>query len=360
MSRPRETVTDVCHINFARGFRGGERQTELLVRELAARGLEQRLIHRAGAPLGVRLAGVAGLSVAAATSRIGASAAIGRTALIHAHETGGAQSAWLHSWLSPTPYVITRRVDNLPTNFTLTRRMYVGAARVVALSSAIAAVMSEYDARLRISRVPSAHSNLPHDPDRARRHRGRFAGKFVVGHIAAFDFAHKGQTYLMEAARRIERLHPQVHFLLLGAGRDEAALRELAAQRSNVTIEGWTEHVGDYLAAFDVFAFPSIREGLGSILLDAMQFGLPIVAARAGGIPDLVEHGRNGLLVPAQDAEALADAISQLFSDQGLRNAMSRTNKLAAHEYGPAIMAERYLKIYAEIAPLAAHVRGVS
>jgi glycosyltransferase involved in cell wall biosynthesis len=213
---------------------------------------------------------------------------------------------------------------------------------------------------LRISTVASAHSNLPHDPDRARRHRDRFAGKFIVGHIAAFDFAHKGQTFLIEAAQRIERLHPEIHFLLLGAGRDEAALRVLAAQRRNVTIEGWTDHVGDYLAAFDVFAFPSIREGLGSILLDAMQFGLPIVASRAGGIPDLVEDERNGLLVPAQDAVALTRAISRLFSDPALRNAMAQTNKLTAHEYGPAIMAERYLKIYSDVAPPGAHLRGAS
>jgi glycosyltransferase involved in cell wall biosynthesis len=238
--------------------------------------------------------------------------------------------------------------------------MYRRAKCVVALSSAIAKVLHAYDSRLDVRRIPDARSDLPFDAERVPRYRERHAGKFLVGQVAAFDFAHKGQPQLLAAAAHIERIRPEIHFVFVGSGRDEAALRELALQRSNVTVEGWTENVGDYLAAFDLFAYPSNWEGMGSILLDAMQFGLPIVATRAGGIPDFVKSERNGLLVPVQNTDALAEAILRLFSDPALRNAMARVNRQTANEYTPAIMAQRYLALYVELAPQLDLPRGTS
>jgi glycosyltransferase involved in cell wall biosynthesis len=342
---------DLCHINFARGFRGGERQTELLIRALAAALPSQRLLFRAGAPLGARVEDVPGVRAIPIDGRSAAVRASRGAALIHAHETGGAQAAWINSWFFSTPYLITRRVDYKPKAFFLTRQMYRRAACVVAQSSAIADVLKTYESRLDVRKIPDACSNLPFDAAVARAFRERHSGKFLVGQVAAFDFAHKGQPHLLAAAARLEGIRPEIHFVFVGSGRDDAALRELAARRRNVTVEGWTENVGDYLAAFDLFAYPSNWEGMGSILIDAMQFGLPIVATRAGGIPDLIKEERNGLLVPVQNADALAEAILRLFSDPALRNAMTQANRETAGEYTPEIMAQRYLALYAELAP---------
>ena len=360
MTRSAQASADLCHINFARGFRGGERQTELLIRALAAVLPSQRLLFRAGAPLGARLTDVRGLQAIPINGRSAAVRASRGAALIHAHETGGAQAAWINSWFASTPYLITRRVDYMPKAFFLTRQMYRRAACVVALSSAIADVLYAYDSRLDVRRIPDACSNLPFDAERAQRYRERHKGKFLVGHVAAFDFAQKGQPHLLAAAARIERIRPEIHFVFVGSGRDETALRELASRLSNVTGEGWTENVGDYLAAFDLFAYPSNWDGMGPILLDAMQFGLPIVATRAGGIPDIVESERNGLLVPVQNVDALTGAILRLFSDPALRDAMARVNRQTANEYTPAIMAQRYLALYVELAPQLHLPRGTS
>src|SRR5690606_23455936 len=146
------------------------------------------------------------------------------------------------------------------------------------------------------------------------------------------------QLTLIRAAEALERSHPDVHFILVGSGRDEQKILEAARALSNMTFVGWVNNVGDHLAAFDLFAFPSQREGLGSILIDAMQFGLPIVATSVGGIPDLIVHGHNGILIEEDDSDALADAIARLSSDQPLRDAMARANRLRARQYQPEIM----------------------
>ncbi len=107
--------------------------------------------------------------------------------------------------------------------------------------------------------------------------------------------------------------------------------------------------MADCLAAFDLFLFPSRREGLGSILIDAMSFGLPVVATRVGGIPELIEDGRNGRLLEASDIEGLARAITDLIRDPDTRARMGDANRERAGEYTAARMTERYLALYQEL-----------
>lgn len=341
----------LCHINLAHTFRGGERQTELLIRGLASYLPSQRAIVRADRPLAARLEDVPGVDVHAVRGRVEAVGAAAGSALLHAHETGGAQAALLRNLLSGTPYLITRRVDSVPKSDVFTRFMYRRAAAIAGLSEAITASLHRYDPGLVVRTIPSAASGLPSDPEWVSAFRERFRGKFLVGHVAALDIAHKGQLTLVRAAEVLERSNPDVHFVLVGSGRDEQKIREAAKGLSNMTFVGWVDNVADYLAAFDLFAFPSKREGLGSVLIDAMQFGLPIVATAVGGIPDLIAHERNGILIEEDDSEALAEAVARLFSDQPLRDAMAGANRLRARQYQPEIMTERYLELYRELAP---------
>jgi glycosyltransferase involved in cell wall biosynthesis len=347
--READSPAELCHINLARGYRGGERQTELLIRALADHVSRQRLIVRRGAPLGTRMLETPGVTVCPVRTRIGAAIAAAGAGIVHAHETHAAQAALLAHRIAGAKYVLTRRVDNMPRGSRFTRALYRRAARVVVLSDAIAGVMRNFDPALIVSRIPSAASDLSSDREWVRRFRERHAGRFVVGSIGALDHSHKGQLTLIAAAERIAQTDAQIHFVLVGSGRDEATMRRAAAHLSNVSFAGWSANVGDYLAAFDLFAYPSLHEGLGSILIDAMQFGLPIVASRVGGIPELVTDRENGWLVPASDPEALADAIRALAADAEARAAMAAANREKARAYAPAVMAQRYLALYREV-----------
>ncbi|MES1943260.1 glycosyltransferase [Salinisphaera sp. PC39] len=345
-------VIPVCHVNLARGFRGGERQTELLVRALAERGVPQRIVTRRGQPLGSRLADVPGLARREVARPFLRALPFLRGCIVHAHEAKAAHLAhWAHI-LTRTPYLITRRVDNAPGRSRTTRAMYRAAARVVVLSDAIGAVMRDYDPGLDTVVIPSASAGLAADRARTESLRRSWSGDLVIGHVGALHHAHKGQGDLIEAFARLAPRHPGLRLVLVGDGVDEARFRARAADTPGVIFAGRTDNVGDYLAAFDIFAYPSLHEGLGSALLDAMQAGLPIAATRVGGIPELVTDGDNGLLAEPGDPAGLAHILERLVRDPALRRRLGEAGRRRVAAYAPAAMAERYLALYRELGVL--------
>ncbi|MGH8454693.1 MAG: glycosyltransferase family 4 protein [Nevskiales bacterium] len=341
----------VCHVNLAKGYRGGERQTELLIRELARQGVTQRAIVRRDDELGRRLGDVPGLELRPIGKPFVLQAGLGRGWLLHAHESRAAHFAHACHWFTGARYLVTRRVDNRPSGSFLTRRLYRKAAAVVAISSAIGRILQQYEPMLVPRIIPSVQALLVSNPQATAQIRARWPGKFLVGHVGALDNSQKGQRYLIRAARRLATSHPQLQFVLLGDGKDEAVLKREAEGLANLSFDGYVKNVGDWLAAFDLFAFPSLHEGLGSVLLDAMSFGLPIVASRVDGIPDIVHDGDNGLLLPAADEAALAQAIARLADDPGLRERLGASGRRIAADYVPESMAQRYLALYREISP---------
>ena len=333
----------VCHINLARGFRGGERQTELLIRELSARGVAQRLVARTGEPLISRLAGVPGLERIASRGTLSAVPGIGRPDLIHIHEGRSLRSGWLNSLLTRTPYLITRRVLSVPRRHGVNRLLAELDQYLKDAPEALRELIPMIEYRV----IPSATSDLRPSPDAGLREC--WGGGFVVGHIGALDDADKGQRQIIEVARRLRDFRPELRFVLVGRGPDEAVLRRMAEGVPGVVFAGHSDQVADCLAAFDLFLFPSRREGLGSILLDAMAAGLPVVATRVGGIPELIEDGYNGRLIEAGDVDGLAQAVAHLARDPAARARMGEANRQRAAEFSAGVMAERYLGLYREL-----------
>ncbi len=345
---PRPPV--VCHVNLARGFRGGERQTELLVRELAGRNLAQRLVARAGEPLAARLRGVARLEVVESRAGVLSGArAIGKAGLVHVHEGRSLKSAWINSVATGVPYLITRRIQNAPRAHWLNMIMYRRARAIAVLSRAIGASVATLWPEVASTVIPSAVAGLPSDPARSANLRRDWGGNFVVGHVGELDDSHKGQAQILAVARRLAGASPGVRFVLVGGGSDETMLRSSAAGHTNVVFAGQVESVGDYLGAFDAFLFPSRHEGLGSILLDVLDFGLPVVATRVGGIPEIVEDGVNGVLVEVDDIEGMGNALLALSADTDLRSRLGARGRSTAAAFSASLMAERYLELYRSI-----------
>lgn len=340
----------VVHVNLARGFRGGERQTELLIRALADRGWSQTLVAREGEPLAERVRGTAGLAVReTGAGGLAAAIAIGRPPLIHVHEGRSLRSAWLNSVFTGAPYVVTRRVQKGPRPHWLNRRAYRGGARVVVLSEAIGKSVRRLVPDLPTEVIPSAHSDLSFDADHATRLRSQWGGDFVVGHVGALDDSHKGQSRIVDAAAVLAESHPGMRFVIVGSGRDAARLADSARGLPSVRFEGQVDDVGDYMAAFDAFLFPSNHEGLGSILLDALHFGLPIVASRVGGIPDIVEDGVNGRLVAPGDVDGICEALIWLAGAPEEVARIGEANRVKSEGYSAGVMADRYDAVYRSV-----------
>jgi glycosyltransferase involved in cell wall biosynthesis len=339
----------IAHVNTARGYRGGERQTELLIQGLAGRGVRQALIARRGSALmqrvralgvDVREVGGGPLSVAVAS---------GGAALLHVHEGRSVYGAYVRSLMSGTPYVITRRVDNPIGQHWLAHRAYAKAAGVAAVAPQIAAIVHAYDPAIAVRVIHSASTGFVVDAGNVAAIRAGLAGKFVVGHVGALDNAQKNQELIIAVAREIERSHPGLHFVLVGGGEDEAALKIAAAGLTNVTFTGFVQNVGDWLAAFDLFILPSNREGIGGILFDAMEQGLAVVVSAVGGLPDIVKHGDNGLLIEPRRPDQLRDAILGLAAQPERRKAMGARGREFAKGFGADAMCAKYVDLYQSV-----------
>jgi glycosyltransferase involved in cell wall biosynthesis len=147
----------------------------------------------------------------------------------------------------------------------------------------------------------------------------------VVGNVAAL-VAHKGQRYLIEAAHLVVKQIPDARFIILGEGELREHLEHLVKEHAlekHVLLPGFRTDVLGCIKGFDLFVMSSVTEGLGTSLLDAMACERPIVATRAGGIPEIVDDDVTGLLVPPRDHHALADAIVRALKDEPLRNRLA-------------------------------------
>ena len=159
----------------------------------------------------------------------------------------------------------------------------------------------------------------------------------------------KGHRYAIEALASIAG-ETSWHLALAGRGREEAVLRELAASRGvshRVHFLGVRSDVPDLLDAADVFVMPSLSEGLPMALLEAMAAGCAVVASAVGGIPEVVDDGFSGMLVPPRDVPALTDALRCLLQDRSLRQRLAA--KAAADvpdRFSVGRMADAYLALY--------------
>jgi glycosyltransferase involved in cell wall biosynthesis len=337
----------IAHVNVARGYRGGERQTELLVRALTQHDVQQVLVAREGSPLAQRLADI---KLEVRTGPANPLAVFARTRgvdIVHSHEGRGVYAAWLRSIVSGTPYIVTRRVNNPLGTGILTRSAYLRASTVACVAADIAGIVERYNARIRTCVVHSSSSGFIADPATTRSIRDAHPGKWLIGNVAALDNAQKGQEYIIEVARQVVTSHPDLHFMLVGGGDDEAMLRERVGDLPNVTFYGFVDNVGDYLAAFDLFILPSNKEGIGGILLDAMDQSLPVIASRVGGLPEIVRDGDNGLLIEPRSPEQLQVAILRAYENPELCARLGQSGRAFASKFTAAAMAEQYLQLYA-------------
>jgi glycosyltransferase involved in cell wall biosynthesis len=125
----------------------------------------------------------------------------------------------------------------------------------------------------------------------------------------------KGHTYLIEAVAKLKQDFPALHLVIIGSGdRHDALLQqaESAGLRDAVHFLGHRDDIESCLAGMDLFVLPSLNEGMGRALIEAMAAGLPVIASHVGGIPAVIRHERTGLLVPPGDANALAVALRRL------------------------------------------------
>ena len=340
----------ITHLNFAKGFRGGERQTLLLIKELSKRGVIQKVLTRKESELAKRLEGTENLEIIKINKPyIFNLKAIKDASILHAHETKAAQFAYFANIVYDIPYIITRRVDNrIKKNF-FNKNIYTKAKYTVVLSNAIKNETLKISDKINIKIIPSAYSQLEVNANEVKRLKQRFNNKFIIGNIGELDNTQKGQFYLIEAMKKIQNKNPNIHLVFLGRGKDEVNYKAQSKELNNITFEGFVDNVGDYIQCFDLFVFPSLNEGLGSVLFDVMQSNVPIIASDIGGIPDIIQNEKNGILVSIKESEAIYNAIIRLYNDEALRKKFANEAFKNIENFSFSTMTDRYEKVYEEI-----------
>jgi len=336
----------VMHVDAVKGFSGGQVQALNLARGLAARGHSILVVCNRGAILRTR-AVRAGLNCEAVAMRhpfdARAVAALWRLArgfrpdVMHLHSSGAHVLGGVAGRLAHVPAVVAhKRTDYLPDPFLPKWRW--GRLIDAAIAVSGPAKTSLVRAGVPEDRIHIIHSSvdcavfipqLGHPRD-----LGLPENKPIVGAVGALD-PHKGYHILLAAALKVRENVPGTHLVFCGTGSAQQQLRAMAQSLGPgaVTFLGPLEDVRPAVAAMHVFVHPAFREALGVAILEAMAMGKAIVATATGGIPEAVEHGVSGLLVPVGDIAALADAILVLLRDAELRRALGQ----AARERAKAL-----------------------
>jgi glycosyltransferase involved in cell wall biosynthesis len=160
----------------------------------------------------------------------------------------------------------------------------------------------------------------------------------------------KGPEYLLEAMDYIWPKQPDTTLVMVGKGDLDVDLRAEALRKNvngNVKFLGWRQDIHELMPVFDIFVLPSLNEGMGRVLVEAMAAGKPVVASRVGGIPDLVRDGETGYLVPPADPKALSDAILKILKDPDQAKLMGQRGKESCRQFSLDSMIEKLDDLYA-------------
>lgn len=352
----------ILHLDTGTAWRGGQRQVYLLAMAQRDAGHEPLVVATPHSQL-LRRARGAGLAVSAvpaakvwglrAVRRVARRIRTWRPDLVHAHDARG-QAIALAALVGhrEVPLVVTRRVATVPR-----RRILFGprVARFIAISQAVreALVAGGVDP----ARIAVVHSGVPspvvRQPRDWRAECGWPPECVVCGAVGALTVDHGISQLERIAARLPDAARTATRLVLLGgASAGLTAIGGVAAMRA-----GFVDEVHPALAGLDVLWHPATTEGLGTAVLDAMALGVPPIAFRAGGLPELIVDGECGILVEAGDLEGFSRAAAALVLDPGLRKRLGNAGPARAAGFSVTRLAERTAAVYAQV--LAGHGRGV-
>jgi glycosyltransferase involved in cell wall biosynthesis len=361
----------VLHIEAGRHLYGGARQVLYLLEGLERQGVGNLLVCPAGSAIAeaarghcervhaIPMGGDLDLGLVPRLRRLIRSE---RPDLVHVHSRRGADLlGGIAARLAGVPAVLSRRVDN-PESWLAMRLNYPLYAKVITISEGIRQVLLA--AGLPPGKVVCVRSAVDGtaysgrcDGDWFRREFDLPPGARTLAVVAQL-IERKGHGYLLEALPGVIARHPEVRVLLFGQGPLEVELRDRIRRlglADQVRLAGFRSDLERILPCLDLVVHPATLEGLGVSLLQAAAAGLPIVAARAGGIPEVVRDRENGLLVPPGDSRALGDAMRWMLDHPDEARALgARGRTLVEREFSVPAMVAGNLRVYRELLGLEA------
>lgn len=358
----------ILHIDGNKTWGGGQEQSLGLARALAERGHRTYFVCQQGSALAERLRQsglewrqlpLRGLRGALAARRLREMFRDLGPDIVHVHDAASQVPAcWAvaRSWgmrrAAGGPRVVITRRNAFPVRHRrgIWRygRLY---DRVICVSEAVRRELLRARVKAEKLAVIPDFVDCDHFDPRAVP-AGREDGRPTVVSVGRLT-AEKGQAVLLRAMQLVLRKMPEARLVVCGEGPEGETLRRQAQSLGlgeAVAFAGFVPDVRLHLATADVFAMPSLSEGLGVAALEAMAMARPVVASDAGGLPESVVDGETGLVVPAGKVEPLAEALAALLNDPGRARAMGEAGRERARErYHRPRVVDRIVSLYHEV-----------
>ena len=279
--------------------------------------------------------------------------------IIHIHSAHAHSIAVLSNLLfgNHLPLILSRRVDfEIKKNwFSKSKYNQNSIKKIICVSNAVKEIISPviknkknitviYDGidlqKFRGSHKENRLKKLYNLPVKAR----------LVGNIAALTEQKDHQTFI-GAAKIISKEYDNVYFFIIGEGHLRNFLESLVNSEGlgrRIIFTGFRKDIEKILPELDILLFTSQKEGLGSTILDAFSAGVPVVASRVGGIPEIITHQKTGLLAKVKDTEAFAQNVIRILKSAVLRNRLIKHAKKKVKSHSKEITAYAILKVYRE------------
>lgn len=282
-----------------------------------------------------------------------------RADVLHVHSRAGADRYGGRAARSlGLPAVLTRRVDN-PEPRLWARLKFRSYDAVAAISSPIETWLRE-DVRLpgeRVTRIasgvdPAVFANRDTARAELLRRFDIYKNQPIIG-AAGQLIERKGHAVLLNALPTVIARYRALKLIIFGRGPRVDVLKAQARRlgiEDHVVFAGFVPQLERMLAGFDVFVHPARREGLGLVVLEALAAGVPVIAARAGGLIDAIEDGRNGLLIPPGNSAALTSALLRLLEDETFARRLGATGRAGITErFSVQAMVDGYRGLYSNL-----------
>ena len=364
----------ILHTNFHRGWGGQSNRILTVCDGLTKRGHEVVLavprdskLHRRAEERGVEVftevefrRGFRPIPIAGDLKNLARLQRERQFDIIHTH---GSQDTWTIAYLSfflrRKPVILRTKHNVFPiVDHAFNRWLY---GKLVDYHVVISGAIQEYCANKsyleekNLFLIPSAveaENFAKGDGAKLREEYGLNDDHLVVG-ITGRLREEKGHRYLLDAWAEFSRETPEARLLVVGDGSLGGEFKQQVKQlgtEDSVIFTGFRKDVPDVLASLDLFVMPSISEGLGTAILEAGAARLPIIASRVGGIPDIIEDGRTGLLTEPHDPKSILEALRRLRDDRDLARKLAENARAHVEtEFSPEQLVAKTERCYEEV-----------
>lgn len=356
----------VLHLSSERGWRGGEQQISYLIEESLKQGVECHVITRENSEFEKHCKSCNWIHLSApfknqfdlkSAKIIKDYCRNHRIDLIHVHSSHSHALSVLSAVIgNKTPIILSRRVDFKPKSNFLTQFKYKHkqVKKIICVSHAIENILKSYG--LKPELLCTVHSGVDlsrfQDNQRSnilRDYLGLNNEKILIGNISALA-DHKDYPTFLKVAKELQK-DERFHFVIIGSGELEDTLKDIASQYqlNNLTFTGFRQDVAKIFKDLDIFLMTSKTEGLGTTVLDAFANSVPVVATKAGGIPEMVNNKTTGILCDIGDVKSLSQGVLTLSSNEELQKQIMKNAFKKLEAFKKEKTAQRTVSIYKEI-----------